>query len=99
MGRTNPTYRGILESLRERWSGYRRALRFEHQESYDRLWEHAQEFADAAGYLNHDAPMVPVLFSICLKQEERIEDLEAQVQSLEQHMADLDDRDGDDGQS
>ncbi|USZ67386.1 hypothetical protein NGM10_11685 [Halorussus salilacus] len=80
MGRTNPTFRDVLRSLRDSWEDYRRALRRPDQDRFDRLFEDARQYADAGGYLNHQNPMVVVLFSISLAQQKRIEDLEAELE-------------------
>lgn len=76
MGRTNPTYRDTLRQTEERWSVYRRALRHHDQEYFDRLFEHAREHADAAGYLNHGTSEIPLLVSILLEHEKRLDRLE-----------------------
>ncbi|MFC4553587.1 hypothetical protein [Halorussus sp. GCM10023401] len=80
MGRTNPTYRDVLRSIEDNWQDYRRALRRPDQDRFDRLFEDAHQFADAGGYLNYPNPMVVVLFSMCLGQQRRIEDLEAELE-------------------
>ncbi|MFC4447708.1 hypothetical protein [Halorussus aquaticus] len=80
MGRTNPTFRDVLRSLEDSWADYRRALRRPDRDRFDRLWEDAHEHADAGGYLNHQNPMVVVLFSMLLAQQQRIEDLEAELE-------------------
>ena len=80
MGRTNPTFRDLLRSLRGDWGDYRRALRRPDQDRFDRLWEDARRYADAGGHLNHQNPMVVVLFSMLLAQRKRIEDLEAELE-------------------
>jgi len=80
MGRTNPTYRDVLRAVRDDWSDYRRALRRPDQDRFDRLFEDARRYADAGGYLNAQNPMAVVLFSIALAQEQRIEDLEAELE-------------------
>ena len=80
MGRTNPSFRDVLTSLEYNWQDYRRALRRPDQDRFDRLWEDARQYADAGGYLNHQNPMVVVLFSMLLAQEKRIEDLEAELE-------------------
>jgi len=89
MGRTNPTFRTLLQSVQERWQRYRRALRHDDQAYFDALFEYAHEFADAAGYLNRDTPIVPVLFSITLGQEKRRQELEARVAALEARVDEL----------
>jgi hypothetical protein len=89
MGRTNPTYRDALRAIEERWTDFRRALRRRDQPQFDRLFAYAREHADACGLLNHQNPLLPALFSIDLEQEarlnnheERLEELEATVESI-----------------
>jgi hypothetical protein len=79
MGRTNPTYRDVLRGFEDRWQPYRRALRHEDQARFDQLLGHARTHADAAGNLNHQSPVVPVLLSIALAQERRLDELEARL--------------------
>ena len=79
MGRTNPTFRDLLRSEEERWDEYRRVLRREDQHHFERLFVHARDHADAAGMLNHEDRLAPILMSICLEQEKRIEELEERV--------------------
>jgi hypothetical protein len=89
MGRTNPTFRGVLQSLQDRWGDYRRALRYEDEDHFDAMFEYAHQYADAAGYLNVDTPMLAVLLSIALGQEKRRAALAARVEALEARVADL----------
>lgn len=83
MGRTNATYRDLLTAIEERWQPYRRALRHQNQPHFDRLFEHARAHADASGYLNHDEPLFPILVSVLLEQERRIQRLESQLNDSE----------------
>jgi hypothetical protein len=83
MGRTNATYRDLLTGIEERWQPYRRALRHRNQAHFDRLFEHARAHADAGGYLNHDEPLFPILVSMLLEQERRIQRLESQLADSE----------------
>lgn len=78
MGRTNATFRHLLEGIRERWRDYRRALRARDQPHYDRLFEHADAHADASGYRNPEDPMDAVLLSMLLEHEKRLAALEEQ---------------------
>ena len=84
MGRTNPTFRRVLDGLAQDWAPYRRGLRRAAQARYDRLLEYAREHADASTYLNHSDPTVPVLLSIDLEQERRLDDLEERLEALEE---------------
>ena len=80
MGRTNPTFRDVLRALEDRWQPFRRALRYEDQERFDQLLAHARNRADAAGNLNHQSPVIPVLVAVALAQERRLDELEARVE-------------------
>ena len=83
MGRTNPTYRDAVRSLERRWDDFKRALRHRDHPRFKRLFEYARAHADAGGYLNHDEPLFPLLFSIDLEQETRLDELEDRVVELE----------------
>jgi len=89
MGRTNPTFRDVLRSVADRWQPFRRALRYEDQQRFDRLLGHARTHADAAGNLNHQSPIVPILLAIVLAQERRIDELEERCDGLEARIDDL----------
>lgn len=83
MGRTNPTYRDQIRRTRESWDDFRRGLRRRDQNTYDALWEHASEYADAAGYQNPTRTLDGVFLSIALAQERRIAELESQIEALQ----------------
>lgn len=88
MGRTNPTYRDRLSATEERWTEYRRTLRRRDQPRFDRLFAYARDHADAAGMLNHRDRLAPVLMSIALEQERRLDELEARIDELDARLAD-----------
>ena len=83
MGRTNPTYRDAIRALEGRWDDFKRALRHRDQPRFERLFEYARSHADAGGYLNHDEPLFPILLSIDLEQEARLDELEDRIAELE----------------
>lgn len=83
MGRTNPTYRDTIEALERRWDDFKRALRRRDQPRFQRLFKYARTHADAGGYLNHDTPLFPILISIDLEQERRLDELEDRIAALE----------------
>jgi hypothetical protein len=83
VGRTNPTYRDTIQALERRWDDFKRALRRRDQPRFGRLFEYAQAHADAGGYLNHDEPLFPILISIDLEQETRLDELEDRLETLE----------------
>lgn len=69
--------------MENRWGDYRRTLRRDDQEAFDRLFEHARAYADAGGMQNHPSIEETVLLSIVLEQELRIEALEAHIDQPE----------------
>ena len=75
MGRTNPTYRYWLERYEAEWQPFRRALRHDHREDFDRLFERASEHASAAGYQNATDPELATLVAILLSQERELREL------------------------
>lgn len=78
----------MLEAIQSRWSDYRRALRRHDQPHFDRLFEYADAHADAAGYLNADDPMQPILFSMLLEQQKRLAEQRERLELLEQRLDD-----------
>jgi Lon protease-like protein len=71
-----------LTAIEDDWEAYRRALRRRSQPHFDALFEAARRHADAAGNLNTHNPMHPVLLSMLLEQQRRIEALETRVTLL-----------------
>lgn len=83
MGRTNPTFRDVLRAFEDRWQPFRRALRHDDQQRFDRLLTYARNHADAAGHLNHQSPVLPVLMTIALAQQRRLDELAARLDELD----------------
>ena len=79
MGRTVPTFRQLIDDAMTRWSKFRRALRREDQEYFDRLFRRVRSYTQAATYQASDNPMEAILLSIALDQEKRIDALERAV--------------------
>ncbi|WP_254528532.1 hypothetical protein [Natrinema gelatinilyticum] len=78
MGRTNPTYRDALRRLESEWEPMRRALRREYQDDFDRLFDRARAFADAAGYANPPRPERALVLSLLLAHEVELRRLRAE---------------------
>ena len=76
MGRTVPTFRQLIDDAIARWSKFRRALRREDQEYFDRLFRRVRSYTQAATYQASDNPMEAILLSIALDQEKRLDVLE-----------------------
>lgn len=79
MGRTNATYRDHLDAYEQRCKPFRRALRREHQQDFDRLFERARNRAHAAGHLNSTDPERAALLSMLVAQEAAIRELRAEL--------------------
>ena len=76
MGRTVPTFRQLIDDAMARWTKFRRALRREDQEYFDRLFRRVRTYTQAATYQASDNPMEAILLSIALDQEKRLDALE-----------------------
>ena len=76
MRRTVPTFRQLIDDAIARWAKFRRALRREDQEYFDRLFRRVRTYTQAATYQASDNPMEAILLSIALDQEKRLDALE-----------------------
>ena len=83
MGRTVPTFRQLIDDAIARWSKFRRALRREDQEYFDRMFRRVRSYTQAATYQASDNPMEAILLSIALDHEKRLDVLERTVQPPE----------------
>ena len=75
MGRTVMPYSQVMESERERLKPFRRALRKEDQQAFDRLFDRAQMHTSAGVYMAHPWPMETILLSIILEHGKLIEEI------------------------
>ncbi|WP_254862038.1 hypothetical protein [Halovivax gelatinilyticus] len=82
MGRTNPTYRDVIRQLESEWSPMRRALRREYQSDFDRLFDRARGYADAAGYANPPVPERAFYLSLLLAHEVELRRLHERIDEL-----------------
>jgi hypothetical protein len=80
----------LVDDAMARWSKFRRALRREDQEYFDRLFRHVRSYTQAATYQASDNPMEAILLSIALDQEKRLDALERAAQPAEKYMEKLD---------
>ncbi|GAB6878222.1 hypothetical protein JCM17823_04960 [Halorubrum gandharaense] len=66
----------MLRSEEEQWDDYRRVLRLEDQQHFERLFVHERNHADAGGVPNHEDRLVPIIMSSYFEKEKRIAELE-----------------------
>lgn len=83
MGRTNPTFRMQLERFEQDWQPFRRALRAEHQEDFDRLFDRANAHASAATYQNPVDPAMAAFMAMLLAQERELRVLRDRLEASE----------------
>jgi len=69
MGRTVLPFSQVLQREYEEWKKFRRALRREDQEAFDRLFDRARLHVQAAAYASSPWPLESILLSICLEHE------------------------------
>ena len=72
MGRTVLPFSQVLEREYEEWKEFRRALRKEDQEAFDRIFDRARLHVQAAAYASHPWPLESILLSVCLEHEKLI---------------------------
>jgi len=82
VGRTNPTYRDFLDRYEGQFSDYRRGLRHAARQDFDRLFERARAYADAAGYANHLDRDRLVLLSMVLGHEAALRQRDDEIDRL-----------------
>ncbi|MFC7045884.1 hypothetical protein ACFQH6_11115 [Halobacteriaceae archaeon GCM10025711] len=83
MGRTNPTFRDFVRRQEQEWQSFRRGLRRQHVDDFDRLFEDARRFADAASYMNAADPHRALLVSMLLAQKAELRELRERVEALD----------------
>ena len=79
MGRTEPTFRLLLDRIEAEWRDYRRGLDPREQDAFDALFRKARAHASASSNVCRVDPLESVLFSIMLEHEMEIRALRAQL--------------------
>jgi hypothetical protein len=79
MGRTVPAFRIALEEAIKRWDGYRRALRLEERNAFDRMMDACKLHSSASGQAVRPEPLEAMLVSILLEHQRKLEALEAEL--------------------
>jgi len=82
MGRTVPTFRAALEGAMKKWDGYRRALRMEEREAFDRMIDACRLHASAGGQATRPEPLETMFMSILLEHQRKLESLEVKVDRI-----------------
>lgn len=72
MGRTEPTFRHLLDRLELDWRDYRRGLSAEDARAFDALFQKARAHASASSNAAPADPFDAVLLSILVEQEKEL---------------------------
>ncbi len=83
MGRTVPSFRPALEHEIESWKDYKRALRPEDREIFNKLMNFARIHADAGSMAARPILSEILFISFAIEQEKKIYKLEKRIEELE----------------
>jgi len=82
MGKTVPSFRMALESEINRWSGFAYALRKPDREAFDELMDMCRTYASESSCATNPIVFEPMIISILLAQQKRINHLEKELHAL-----------------
>lgn len=82
MGRTLPTFNTFLQEEERTWAPFRRALRAEHREAFDRLFTRARTHAAESTAAARPVPFDAAVMGMLLGQELEIERLRDELARL-----------------
>jgi hypothetical protein len=83
MGRTIATFHQLIEETRTRFAPYRRALRREDQQVFDRLFARAKYYAASGSMEAAWDPLDTIFLTFFLEQERTLRTLEERLRVLE----------------
>ena len=76
MGKTVESYRMALEDEINRWKGFEKALRIEDKKAFDALMDACRNYASAGSNATNPILFEPMVMSILLSQQVKINRLE-----------------------
>jgi hypothetical protein len=82
LGKTVESYRMAVEDEIRRWSGFAKALRKEDREAFDAVMDACRSYASAAGNATKPILFEPMVISILLSQQIRLQRLAKEVEDL-----------------
>ena len=83
MGNTVETYRIALEDEIRRWNGFAKALRREDREAFEALMDACRGYASAGSNAVQPILFEPMIMSVLLSQQVRLQRLEKKLDALE----------------
>lgn len=85
MGRTVESYRMALEEEIRRWNGFAKALRSTDREAFDELMDACRNFASAGSNATQPILFEPMVLSILLFQQQKLQKLEKRLDAVTGH--------------
>jgi hypothetical protein len=85
MGKTVESYRMALEDEISRWSGFAKALRIEDKEAFEELMDACRSFASAGSNSTQPVLFEPMVMSVLLFQQKKLQRLEKKLNALDQN--------------
>ena len=83
MGKTVETYRMALDDEIHRWKGFAKALRNEDREAFEALMDACRSYASAGSNAVQPILFEPMIISMLLSQQVRLQRLEKKLDALE----------------
>jgi hypothetical protein len=84
LGKTVESYRMALEDEIRRWSGFEKALRSTDRDAFEQLMDACRSFASAGSNATQPILFEPMVMSILLYQQERLQKLEKELDAVKQ---------------
>ena len=87
LGKTVESYRMAVEDEIRRWSSFAKALRREDREAFDTIMDACRSYASAASNATKPILFEPMVMSILVSQQIRLERLQKEVETLKAKQA------------
>jgi hypothetical protein len=87
MGKTVESYRIALDMEIQRWSNFARALRSDDKEAFEQLMDTCRNYASAGSNATRPILFEPMIMSIILHQQKRLNTLEKELDAAKQHLS------------
>jgi len=86
MGKTVESYRIALDMEIQRWNGFAKALRNDDREAFEQLMDACRNYASAGSNATRPVMFEPMVMSILLYQQKRLNRLEKELNAVKQHV-------------
>jgi hypothetical protein len=89
MGKTVESYRMALEDEIRRWNGFAKALRSVDKEAFEELMDASRSFASAGSNATQPVIFEPMIMSMLLFQQEKLQKLEKALNAIKQQSSNV----------